>query len=351
MASTSSLVSEITDGGAPLPADASAAVILFTATWHEACAVNGPMDQLLQALASSSPSSTSNTVFRSCDAEEQSAVAEQFGIEQVPTFCLVHKQQGDWKVVHRFTGEDPAAISTAVQRLIQAVDDEDDDAPPPPPKKPEHQQQPSIQQRLDSLIRSHPVMLFMKGSPVAPRCGFSRQIVELLQQGDIPFGHFDILSDETVRQKLKEHSNWPTYPQLYAKGELVGGLDIVKEMMMDDTDNDASLAEQLGVASPTQRLEQLLHRSPVMLFMKGLPSQPRCGFSKTIVELLQGYENVPLDAFDILTDEQVRQGLKEYSKWPTYPQLYVNGELVGGLDIVREMHEDGSLGEILESAK
>jgi Grx4 family monothiol glutaredoxin len=73
-------------------------------------------------------------------------------------------------------------------------------------------------------------MLFMKGSPGAPKCGFSRTIVEMLQAEDIQFATFDILTDEDVRAGLKTYSDWPTYPQLYSKGELVGGLDIVKEM-------------------------------------------------------------------------------------------------------------------------
>ena len=84
-----------------------------------------------------------------------------------------------------------------------------------------------------------------------------------------------------------------------------------------------------------------------MIFMKGVPSAPRCGFSKKICAILDSY-NAPYGAFDVLTDEEVRQGLKEYSDWPTYPQLYVDGELVGGLDIVQEMVDDGELEKLLK---
>lgn len=73
-----------------------------------------------------------------------------------------------------------------------------------------------------------------------------------------------------------------------------------------------------------------------MLFMKGNPKEPKCGFSKTMIGLLQK-ENVKFGSFDILTDDQVRQGLKTYSNWPTFPQLYVKGEFMGGLDIIQEM--------------
>jgi Grx4 family monothiol glutaredoxin len=220
-----------------------------------------------------------------------------------------------------------------------------------------------LEQRLDRLIRSTEVMIFMKGTPDQPRCGFSRQVVEIFQQETIPFGSFDILSDESVRQGLKVYSDWPTYPQIYVHGELIGGLDILKEMKEEGT----SLAQQFGIVLATtsttienssgheptidslpgggdsnERLKLLINRSPVMLFMKGLPSAPKCGFSREIVEMLE-LAKISYDAFDILCDETVRQGLKEYSDWPTYPQLYVNGELIGGLDIVKEMNEDGTL--------
>jgi glutaredoxin-related protein len=75
-----------------------------------------------------------------------------------------------------------------------------------------------LSERLDRLIRYSDIMAFMKGIPTAPRCGFS----QLLQEEKIPFGSFDILTDETVRQGLKMHSDWPTYPQIYSKGELIG---------------------------------------------------------------------------------------------------------------------------------
>lgn len=85
--------------------------------------------------------------------------------------------------------------------------------------------------RLQELIEKQPVMVFIKGTPQEPRCGFSRQIVGLLNDRHVKYGHFDILSDDEVRQGLKTHVDWPTFPMLFYKGELLGGLDIVKEMV------------------------------------------------------------------------------------------------------------------------
>lgn len=90
---------------------------------------------------------------------------------------------------------------------------------------------PELQKRLDELIGQYKVMLFMKWSPEMPMCGFSAQAVEMLIDNGIYFESFDIYSDEDVRQGLKEYQNWPTYPQLYVNGELIGGLDIMQEIL------------------------------------------------------------------------------------------------------------------------
>lgn len=90
------------------------------------------------------------------------------------------------------------------------------------------------------------------------------------------------------------------------------------------------------------RIDQMVKGSPVMLFMKGTPLFPQCGFSSRAVAILQ-HLNVEFDSVDVLQDQGVRQGIKTYSDWPTIPQLYVNGEFVGGSDIMMEMYESGEL--------
>ena len=91
-----------------------------------------------------------------------------------------------------------------------------------------------------------------------------------------------------------------------------------------------------------ERLKNLIHRSPVMIFLTGTPSQPRCGFTARVCEVLNR-TGVPYDSFDIMSDSEVLDGLKTYSNWPTYPQLYVKGELIGGCDIILELDRNGTL--------
>merc|ERR1719453_2471279 len=93
-------------------------------------------------------------------------------------------------------------------------------------------------------------------------------------------------------------------------------------------------------------MKRLIDFAPVMVFMKGSKSEPFCKFSKQCVNLMN--ENrIEYSTFNILMDEEVRQGLKEFSNWKTYPQIYVKGELIGGVDILQEMAEDGSLAETI----
>jgi len=97
------------------------------------------------------------------------------------------------------------------------------------------------------------------------------------------------------------------------------------------------------------RLDTIVNSAPVVVFMKGNKLMPQCGFSNNVVQILNVL-NVPYETFDVLEDYDVRQGIKEYSSWPTIPQLYVNGELVGGSDILIELYQKGELQQMLEVA-
>jgi monothiol glutaredoxin len=84
--------------------------------------------------------------------------------------------------------------------------------------------------KIDGIVRSSDVLLFMKGTPMFPQCGFSSRAVSILQHLGVEFGSVDVLQDQEVRQGIKAFSDWPTIPQLYVKGEFVGGSDIMMEM-------------------------------------------------------------------------------------------------------------------------
>uniref|UniRef100_A0A0R3RW12 Glutaredoxin-3 n=1 Tax=Elaeophora elaphi TaxID=1147741 RepID=A0A0R3RW12_9BILA len=273
--------------------------------------------------------------FAVVEAEEVAEVSAANKISVAPTILFFKKG----KEVDRLQGFDPGELRIKIikHNFVEGVASMT--------KKLNNDEKNNVYDRMKSLVRQSPLMLFMKGTPDNPKCGFSSQIVNLLRGVDADFSSFDVLEDDEVRQGLKDYSHWPTFPQLYLNGELIGGLDILKEEL-----NDPAFRNKLPkLKNNSGRLKTLINQAPLMLFMKGSPEAPKCKFSKTMIELLAGI-NANYSFFDILKDDElnitaefiakfllfVREGLKKYSNWPTYPQLYLNGELIGGLDVVRE---------------
>lgn len=103
------------------------------------------------------------------------------------------------------------------------------------------------------------------------------------------------------------------------------------------------------VSEVNQRIDQLVKSHKILVFMKGTKLMPMCGFSNNVVQILSRL-GVPFETVDVLEDAEIRQGIKEYSSWPTIPQVYINGEFVGGSDIMIELYNQGKLQEMVELA-
>jgi monothiol glutaredoxin len=98
-----------------------------------------------------------------------------------------------------------------------------------------------------------------------------------------------------------------------------------------------------------EKIDNLLQKNKILVFMKGTKLMPQCGFSNNVVQILNTL-GVPFETVDVLSDPEIRQGIKEYSDWPTIPQVYINGEFVGGSDILIELYQKGELQQIVEVA-
>ncbi|KAF3924593.1 Glutaredoxin-3 [Arthrobotrys entomopaga] len=236
--------------------------ISFHTSWAAPCK---QMNSAFNTIAAAS--SPEKVAFISIDAEEVPDVSEEYEVSAVPYSVLVKNGQ----ILRKISGADPKVLIEAIQSLGDGAGK----APPsiPPAQKvtlpstattnntdssstdpngtstateggagatttggEEDVEEESLNDRLARLVSAAPVMLFMKGTPAEPKCGFSRQLVALLRENNIRYGFFNILKDDEVRQGLKTFSDWPTYPQLYHQGALVGGLDIVKEEFENDPD-------------------------------------------------------------------------------------------------------------------
>ena len=220
------------------------------------------MRTILSTLASSYPPQTPPTIsFISVNAEDLPDISESYDVTAVPFLVL----QRDGKVLETVSGSDAGKVRDAVERhagksgntgklglppVLDATPRENgetnrnggsggvskdlsgyapgaNDAKTAPEMSSKEGDTEELNKRLEELVKAAPVMLFMKGTPSTPQCGFSRQLVGLLRENGVRYGFFNILADEEVRQGLKAWADWPTFPQLWVGGELVGGLDIV----------------------------------------------------------------------------------------------------------------------------
>lgn len=215
-------------------------VVSFHAPWAAPCA---QMATVLSTLASEYPvTEPLSTKWVSINAEELSDVSETYDVTAVPFLVLIRNRH----VIETVSGSSAVKVRNAIETHAQkdgsvaaaatANGTEQTNAPANADganADPEKQKE-ELFKRLGDLVKAAPVMLFMKGTPSSPQCGFSRQLVGLLRENSVKYGFFNILADDEVRQGLKEFADWPTYPQLWMDGELVGGLDIIKEELGND---------------------------------------------------------------------------------------------------------------------
>ena len=96
----------------------------------------------------------------------------------------------------------------------------------------------------------------------------------------------------------------------------------------------------------TERIKEMIQSNDIFLFMKGTPDFPQCGFSANVISILNNF-NSEFSTFDVLSDMEIRQGIKDFTNWPTIPQLYIKGEFIGGCDIITEMFNNGELEKVL----
>lgn len=196
-------------------------LIYFWTSWAEPCV---QMSQVVEGLAKAYPKLLALRV----EAEEQADISDSFDINSVPT-CLVIQGHA---LLDRIEGGNATQLTETITKYLgnksSVAPQSTTSQPPTPPSSSETLEQ--LEARMRKIMNQSAVVLFMKGDPDTPRCGFSRTAVALLREKNVDFTHFDILSDESVRQGLKKLNDWPTFPQFIVKGEFVGGLDVVKEM-------------------------------------------------------------------------------------------------------------------------
>ncbi|TID23876.1 hypothetical protein CANINC_003168 [Pichia inconspicua] len=208
--------------------------LYFHTAWASPCI---QINKVISTLADS-PEYNSVT-FLVINADSFPEISDLFDVTAVPYFVIVK----NGTILKELAGADPKEFVNALNQFTEQPQTD-----PTPVQQPQQIQQQSptsvtvpseetpeqLRARLEKLTTAAPIMLFMKGTPSAPQCGFSRQMVAILREHQVRFGFFDILKDDSVRQGLKAFSDWPTFPQLYIGGVFQGGLDIIKENLSED---------------------------------------------------------------------------------------------------------------------
>lgn len=118
-----------------------------------------------------------------------------------------------------------------------------------------------------------------------------------------------------------------------------------------DKDFQPKVKKELTEENVISEIDKWVKENKVIVFIKGSKEMPKCGFSNYMIQILKFYKITDFKGVNVLESDIIRKGVKDYSNWPTFPQLYVNGELIGGVDIVKEMHENGSFQELCERNK
>jgi Grx4 family monothiol glutaredoxin len=174
----------------------------------------------LAALASQYPVTSPPTIsFVGINAKALPDIPKEYGVSAAPWVVCLRSGQ----VIESLRGSDASRVRNALNHHAGVNVAAIPAAPALAPGQPDE----ALVARLTELVNAAPVTLFMKGTPKAPQCRFTRRLVGLLRDHNIHYDFFNVLADEDVREGLKEFADWPTYPQLWVNGELVGGLDIV----------------------------------------------------------------------------------------------------------------------------
>ncbi|SCU90407.1 LADA_0F03840g1_1 [Lachancea dasiensis] len=211
-------------------------ILYFHTSWAEPCKTMGAVVSAL-----SEEPVNKEVLFLAVNADDNAEIAELFEVSSVPYFVLVR----NGTILQEISGADPKEFVKALSRFNGSLASSSSQTAPPAGQTDsttegneeddgEEETEEELAERLKKLTKAAPVMLFMKGTPSEPKCGFSRQMVGILREYQVRFGFFDILKDDSVRQGLKNFSEWPTFPQLYISGEFQGGLDIIKESLEED---------------------------------------------------------------------------------------------------------------------
>lgn len=191
------------------------------------------------------------------------------------------------------------------------------------------------------ILEQSKLVVLINGSIENPGDDTSKSLVTAMNASKLEYTALDVSAEPGY---LSAFAPGQPVPYVFYNGKPACALEGVSQLL-----ESADLQKEVAARPLTviERIEALLKENNAILFMKGSPQNPQCGFSRKVVDLLQKYDGFSYNYFDIFGDNELREALKKYSNWPTYPQLYVKGKLIGGIDVLQELDEENELSEAL----
>jgi len=200
-------------------------------------------------------------------------------------------------------------------------------------------------EKIEKLLNTFPVVIFIKGSPHDPFCKFSKSFIEVIKETGIRYRSFDIFKDEKLRCWLRLYSGWKTYPQIYVNGKIIGGLDKMKELI-EKGEFMNLIPNECKREGSIEYIKEFLKSNELVVFGKGTRENVSCKASKEVYEILDK-NNINFAIFDVKKDEMIRELIKELYNYHYFPQIYCNCKLLGGLKFLKEVEDRNAIYEYI----
>lgn len=190
-------------------------------------------------------------------------------------------------------------------------------------------------EKIDTILGINPIMIFIKGTPQEPKCGFTSSLLEIVKGFSLNFGYFNILEDEDIRNWLRYYSKWNTYPQFYINKKIIGGLDVIKDLIAKSKFEEL-LPINCRKNNPEMKIQRILEEcmSKIVVFLKDLASDD----SKTMMKLLKD-NGVKFVISEVRNDEILEKFLLESFKEKNLPLCFIKGEFIGNIQKTRDFCE------------
>jgi Grx4 family monothiol glutaredoxin len=206
----------------------------------------------------------------------------------------------------------------------------------------------SVFEKIKKILTSFPVIVFIKGSPHDPYCKYSKSFIEILKSTGIRYKSFDIFRDDSLRSYLRLFSGWKTYPQIYISGKIIGGLDVLKDLV-EKSEFMKLIPRECTKEYTKESCLNLIqnNKDKILIFGKGdyFNNKVQCKSSKEAYEILTKFKDLQFEIVDVMKDEMLRSVVKEISGYNYYPQLFYQGKFLGGLKFLK----DNKLSELIHN--